>query len=582
MISQNRWPRSILDYSKLGIQSSKGQGGWLSLISVVVVSSLIVHSSPSLAGEEDGGAIFQPHKVEAGSAQDLEQTRSFAVEHGSAEVPRTETSRGDWASILERFMSRPQSAELAANLGELLRRGDLSAAQDMLIDALNVGTFAIYINNDIQDPTLQAMLQTVARKRHDTRVAQGISANDSGGNGGKAADFAAIAERERVRADMALQELRIVQEQLAASRQQTARLAEVEHVLEEEKERVASAARQLDHAQKQNIDIKAQIGKAANEREEHAREMERLNAAHTDLSAKLTAAHEKIAKLERSSAEAANLQTALEREKRLTTSTMLDLESLKGQLATLQRDRSKATALEATEAQERQQADTALQQLNALQSQLAAVQTRNAKMQSELKQEGERSAGLTRQLDAALEQVANLARQVATENENQHLWQQEREKVATAVRELNALRRHIGILEHYTEFLPSAVVFQMPFIVPEPQASDSQPTGSPRGMGVNSRDTLQPKNPKETPPSQARSQNKAVGAETPSPKSLIRSAETKADKAFSKVNKPSALSKMGSAKPSTSPRLSVWEPHAVPRTLTPILPASILPDDGLW
>jgi DNA repair exonuclease SbcCD ATPase subunit len=184
-------------------------------------------------------------------------------------------SQRERISLFQELLSSPERTELAADVGELLRQKDLTGARQRLEAAVNAGTLAIIISDSIQDPELQKLLQAVARERQATRLAQGIPVADAGANGGKVGESSDAAEKERVRAEEALQAPHAAQEQLAALREKEARVVELEHKLEQEKGRTASVIQDLSLVRGQLTAMTQNDIRAAETRDEHAREVEK-------------------------------------------------------------------------------------------------------------------------------------------------------------------------------------------------------------------------------------------------------------------------------------------------------------------
>jgi DNA repair exonuclease SbcCD ATPase subunit len=397
MVSQSSWPSGASAYSH---HVPRARHGWWSLIPTVVAVGVFAYSSHGLAGDEIGGATPQLPQIGEGHASDGTQRTPNSAEQDIAISPRVEASQWDWTSLLQNLLSSPERTELAADVGELLRQKDLTGARQRLEAAVNAGTLAIIIGDSIQNPELQKLLQTVARERQDTRLTQGVPVGDAGADGGKIGEPGDAVEREKVRAEAALQALHAAQEQLAALRENEARVVELEHALEQERERTASVIQDLSLVRGQLTTMTQNAIRAGETRDEHAREVEKGKAALLELTAKLAEAQEQLLLLKGNAAEAAELRPALERERDAVKSAARELEALRRELVTLQTSAVSSAAAVSSASQENERADATSQQLKAVQEQLSALRKSKAEMQDELKQERGRSASVMRQLEA--------------------------------------------------------------------------------------------------------------------------------------------------------------------------------------
>jgi hypothetical protein len=461
MVPQSNWPSSASNYSK---HVSDGQRGWWGFVPTVVALGVFAYSSHGLAGDRIGGAKPQLPQVGEEQALDRAQPTLKSTEQGSTILPRAEASRSSWVTLIQNLLSSPERASLAAGVGELLRQGDSTGAQQMLSAAVDLATFAIIIGDGIQDPDLQGILQAIARERQDTRLAQGVPAGDAEANASKAGEQGNGAESERMRAEAALQELHAVQGQLAALREKEVRVVELERALEQEKGRTASAIQDLSLVQEQLAAVTRSAIGAADTRDEHAREVEKGKAALLELTVQLTEAQEQLAALKASAAEAAELRGALERERGAARSAARETEALKGELVALQTSGANSTGAASSAAEEAERADAASQQLEAVQNQLSALQESEAKMQEELKQERQRSASAKGQITASEQEILALRAQLAGAAAIQEALRQEKESTVAALRDLHALQRQIADLEMRGQVVPAALLFQTTLI----------------------------------------------------------------------------------------------------------------------
>jgi DNA repair exonuclease SbcCD ATPase subunit len=494
-----------------------------------------------------------------------------------------EASQREWISLFQELLSSPERTELAADVGELLRQKGLTGARQRLEAAVNAGTLAIIIGDSIQDPELQKLLQAVARERQDTRLAQGIPVADAGANGGKVGEPGDAAEKERVRAEAALQELHAVQEQLAALREKEARVVELEHKLEQEKGRTASVIQDLSLVRGQLIAMTQNAIRAAETRDEHAREVEKGKAASLELTAKLAQAQEQLVLLKGGAAEAAELRPALERERDAVKSAARELEALRRELVTLQTNAVSSAGAVSSAAQENERADATSQQLKAVQEQLSALRESEAKMQDVLKQERERSASAIRQLGASQREVLALKAQAASAAKIQEALRQEKENTAAAIRDVHALKRQIADLGAHTEFVPAALLFQTVPVLLKPSTHTFQSGAKPSSGAGTDGDISQRKARQVSLPPQAERERKLFDEAT----AQTRRRNLQLKSVEKSVRPPSTRSKPSEAagrdivvKLKRSPRLPVA--NSAPEPLAPNLPAILLPIDGLW
>jgi hypothetical protein len=581
MVSQSSWPSGVSAYSH---HVPRARHGWWSLIPTVVAIGVFAYSSHGLAGDEIGGATPQLPQIGGSQALDGTQRTPNSAEQDIAISPYVEASQWDWTSLLQNLLSSPERTELAADVGELLRQKDLTGARQRLEAAVNAGTLAIIIGDSIQNPELQKLLQTVARERQDTRLTQGVPVGDAGADGGKVGEPGDAVEREKVRAEAALQALHAAQEQLAALRENEARVVELEHALEQERERTASVIQDLSLVRGQLTAMTQNAIRAAETRDEHAREVEKGKAALLELTAKFAEAQEQLVLLKGIAPEAAELRPALERERDAVKSAARELEALRRELATVQTSAVSSAGAVSSAAQENERADATFQQLKAVQEQLSALGESKAKMQDELKQERGRSASAIRQLGASQREVLALKARAASADTIQEALRQEKENTAAALRDLHALKRQIADIGAHTEFVPAALLFQTTPVLLKPSTHTFQSGSEPNsGAGTNG-DISQRKARQASLPPQVERERKLsdeATAQTRRRNLQLKSVE-KSVRPPSTSSKPSgAAGRDTVVKLKRSPRFPTRE-NSVPEPLAPNLPAILLPVDGLW
>ncbi|WP_150117633.1 hypothetical protein [Microvirga vignae] len=482
-------------------------------------------------------------------------------------------------------MSSPERSTLAADVGELLRQGDLTGARQKLEAAVDAGTFAIIIIDSIQDPKLQEMLQAMARERQDTRFAQDVPVGDVRAKGSNAGEPADATERERGRAEAALRELNAMQGQIAALREKEARVAELEHALEQEKGRTASAIQDLSLVRGQLTAMTQNASRAADKRDEHAQEVEKGKAALSELTAKLTEAQEQLATLKGSAAEAPELRAALERERAAARFAAREIETLKRELVTLQTSGVSSNGAISSASQEKERADAASQQLDAVQKQLSALRESEAKMQGQLKQERERNASVTRQLVAFQQEILALKAQAESTAAIQEALRQEKENTAAALHRVHALQGQIADLEARAEFVPAALLFQTTPILLKSSIHTFQGGAKPSSRSSTEGDVSQRKARQVSLPPQVERERKLsdeAAAQTRRRNLPLKSEEEKSVRSPSGSHKPNeAADRNEVVKLKRSPRLPARENSAT-EGLAPDLPAILLPVDGLW
>ena len=580
MVPQSSWPSSASDYSHY---VPRARHGWWSLIPTVVAVGVFAYSSHGLAGDEIGGATPQPSLTREDQSLDLAQPAPRAEKQDTVIIPQPKPLQKSWVSTIQKLMSDPERIRLAVDVGELLRQGDLTEARQMLDAAVSVGTFAIIVNDRILEPELQKLLQTIARERQGTGLAQGALVDDDRAKRDIAAEPNGSAERERVRADAALQELHALQEQIAVLREKEVRVEELEHALEQEKGRGVSATQDLNLVRGQLSAMTQNAIRAAETRDEHAREVEKGKAASLELTAKLAQAQEQLVLLKGGAAEAAELRPALERERDAVKSAARELEALRRELVTLQTNAVSSAGAVSSAAQENERADATSQQLKAVQEQLSALRESEAKMQDELKQERERSASAIRQLGASQREVLALKAQAASAATIQEALRQEKENTAAAIRDVHALKRQIADLGAPTEFVPAALLFQTAPVLLKPSTHTFQ-NGAKPSSGAGTDDDISHRKARQVSlPPQAERERKLFDEAT----AQTRRRNLQLKSVEKSVRPPSTSSKPSEAagrdivvKLKRSPRLPAANSASKP--LAPDLPAILLPIDGLW
>jgi chromosome segregation ATPase len=477
------------------------------------------------------------------------------------------------SSLIRHFLSGPERTALAANVGELLRHDDITGAQQMLSAAVDRGSFALLISDDIQDPELQEALRAIAREYQDTRISQE----------GRAAKQGNAAEKERERAESAIHELQAVQEQLTALREndasKDATIVKLEHALEQEKGQTASAIQNLSFVQEQLAEMTRNAIRAADARDEYAREVEHAKAALSKMNIRLTEAQGQLTLTKGPAADAAALRAALEQERDATRFATAEIESLKREIVKLQTTKVRSNGAASSTAQEKERGDSASQQLGAERDQLPALRESGAKMPEELKQEKGRSASVARELMASQKEIAVLKAQAAGAAAIQEALRQEKESTAAALREVQNLKTQMAALEPRAQLVPAALLFQAnpvllkTFRIFEDGAKPSSRSGTAGEVSLS-------KARQASLPPRAETEHKSTNEALPQTHRRNfpqKTAEEKSDRSPSEVPKLTEMADRNTVvKPKRSPRLPARAAS------TPRLPATLLPVDGLW
>lgn len=576
MIPQRSWLPGISGFSK---QDSKAVWAWWASMPFAVALGALAFSSHGFASDAAGTAASRPFETGSSQREYHAQLVSDPAEQSPPASRHNGSSQKDWATLLKLMVSGPERTELAANVGELLQRGDLTGAQQMLSAAVEAGTFAVAIVDSIRDPEVQRTLQAIARERRGASLETGVHTGDADVDGAEGSEPGDAAERERVRAEAALQELHAAQEQLTALREKEARASALEQALEQEKERTASATQDLDHARKQLAAMAEQVTRAADERDERVREVEAAKAALVDLTIRLRAAQEQLAILMESPAVTGASSADLERENDAADLAAREIAALKEQLVTLRTGQVDNSRLINSVAQEKSRADAVSQQLGTLQDQLSALRAREAKIQDELKQERENSASLTRRLVDTQRELASQTIRAASVAEAQGRLRQEKERTAAALREVDALKRQIADLGASAKFKPAALPVRTTPVPPSPGRAKPD-RGADREDAVPQRQSRQAALP---PQDKTRSRlPDEAAAQARRPSVLQKSGTEEAGRRSSGSLRSSAVSGKGAVTKLKRPSRVLARENSATEVLIPDLPASLRPAGELW
>jgi hypothetical protein len=225
----------------------------------LLLSGPVVAAKQALAGESKLGAS---HRSET---QDLQTT-----EQASKSVSRTETSVvGDAPGILPLLVVSPERRKLAKDVERLLQRSKIEEAESHLNNAVDIGTFAILLLDQLRTPSLLADLKALGLPDDDqstvlsdapeepaSPLPNGSGTRRTVSTSSELAEWKIARDREQQRADGLSRDLATVTEELhalqalraqeAASAVENAqRWAELTASFEKERQRADAVARDL-------------------------------------------------------------------------------------------------------------------------------------------------------------------------------------------------------------------------------------------------------------------------------------------------------------------------------------------------
>jgi len=550
----------------------------------IVAAALFACSSHSLARDELGGAVPRLPQGSEVSPRDSAQSPTNHAERDNVVSPRIDASQRDWPSLFHSLLASPGRTELAADVGKALQQNDFDGARQRLSLAVNAGTLAILIGDDIHNPELQSLLLAVAREQHDSQLTARIQAGEVTSNAMNGKGPGDTAEKERVRAEAAVQELRTVREQLEALKEKEARAVELEQSLEQERGRTASAAQDLNLMRGQLTAMAQNAISASDARDAYAREAERNKAALVELAAKLTAAQEQLAALEGSAAEATELRLALAREREAAKASAGEIDSLRRELVSRETERAGSAGAGDSTHIGREPASVTPEHSRVGQGEPADLRASEAKLQNELNQERERSASVVQQLSASQREILALKAQVAGIAAIKEALRQEKENTATALRDREALEEQVKAFDMYTAFIPGTLIFQTTPILLEPviQTFRSGVRSSNR-TGIDGA-SPQPRDRQVSSPLNVETERKLPDDVT---MRIHRDPPQKTSQKpvvppTGKPNSDDVASRDAPVKLKRGPPLPGNRNSAPPGPFAPDLPVTLRPVDGLW
>jgi predicted nucleic acid-binding Zn-ribbon protein len=269
----------------------------------------------------------------------------------------------DVANVLSLLGTSAERRQLASELEELLRQGNLKAAEDRLNAAIELGSLAVLLVDRLGDPKFLAGLQALGIRPEERPVLPPSATGDpqasaAGGleedrAGPKAMDLGELQEakeaknREQQRADAIDRELASVREELRAVREREAssaaknalELAELKSAFERERERADTATREREAVTEERPRLQEAMD----------REQQRANAIDRELAGvreELRADREREASSAAENAmQVAELKTAFERERERADAVTRELGAVTEERRTLLAQREQDSAL---------------------------------------------------------------------------------------------------------------------------------------------------------------------------------------------------------------------------------------------
>ncbi len=482
---------------------------------------------------------------------------------------------------IQMLLTSDERKELIGKLGGLIRQGDTKGAREFISGAISAGALAYLLNDQIDDPALQAWLRTMAIERPGAGVS--IPAQTSGSGAGTAEKASHVEteealQRQRGRSDALQQQLKAAQEQVEALKATGTRAASLQNMLEREKEQTASLTQELEMVRRQLSDAQKGEVNVSELRDAVAHEKSRADAAMLEL----TAAQKQMSASKANAAETAEVRTILEREKEHSISMGAELERLRQQLSVLEAGAAKSDDIEKTAAREKQRADRALQQLGSLQEQLSTLKESEAKARDSFRQEKERGVLIGQQLETATREIAALAAEAKQASEVKKALQQEKEKTAVALRELHAVKGQLVAFESHVPFIPAALTFQTHLTLPPMDARETGTEKQPQNT-VGDREGHKVRQ-KPQPPDRGGTQepaNNAGKTRSGNPTPLAQAEGPRGAKPSPGHQGPGATPNKSVSMKNSRPQRRLPR-EAQDAVDAPDLPAALQPDNRLW
>jgi len=331
------------------------------------------------------------------------------------------TTQPDLSVLLGQYLSTASGRKLAGEITAILKSGESDRAEALLLDAIDMGTLASLLVDQLENPALRKQLesnseqQPVASNPAPTAPPTGEVPS---GNPEPRQNFQFAAEAEQLQAD------------LRRERDQS-----------EETARELATARDTLEAREGTI---AQLQEAL--RQEQIKRDEAL--------AKVTTSQQSASDNGDKDAQLAQLRSALQDEQQRSKAAEDSASAAREQLAGLsdknRHQESRITELETSVEQERGRGDDLARDYVAAQeelSSLAPLKAENADLRRDLQTVRDGHAAGAEQLAAARQRIAELESNAASLVKLQRSLQQERDRSAAAVQGLANARTEIGALK---------------------------------------------------------------------------------------------------------------------------------------
>jgi predicted nucleic acid-binding Zn-ribbon protein len=376
----------------------------------ILVSTILAQTSFSQAAEP----VELPAEV-SGPATPSASTGPQAVQSGS--VPTPGASQTNIFALLDQYLSTSSGRKLAGEIAAILRKGEPSRAEPLLLDAINTGTLASLLVDQLENPSLPMQLEANSGQPQVTTGVDPVLSEMTEAPVHKEHDPGLVSENEHLK-----------------------------DILQLELDRNQTIAQELATARD---DVRARESQIAELQESLRQEQSRTEATLASLSAAQLELSKRQGQDDRVGELQANLQQEQERAKRADAS----VTALKEQLATLDEDglkhESRIAELEESLKQERGRADGLVRNYTTAQeaaSSLEVLKAQNAELRSELDAEREAHGLVVGQLTTARRQNADLESAASSVVKLQRLLQQERDRSTAASHSLANARNEIGAL----------------------------------------------------------------------------------------------------------------------------------------
>lgn len=444
MVRRNVWPCRVMRSGKRIPTILSGKARWRNLASVMTVAGVMMGSVSGLA--EEATNEKSQSQIDAGLDDALTPSHPAidSAEHETAADPHNGDLPGSWVPLLQSLTTSSQRKELITDLGALIGKGDLAGAKQLLSATIEVGTLAIIIVDSIEEPALQARLKAMAAEMQvpaappPSQVSADMAAKDA-----RLAELEAAVERERSRADAALQDLNAVKEELGSLKANESKTSDLNDALTREKDRADAALKELATVREQQSALEAEIAEATGLRNALGDERERVAA----LTRELGNAKERFAALESLQGKTAALNEAMEQEKQRADASARELQAARKQLAALTTSETELAELKGALEREKDQAASALLELKRAQDQIAvskASAAEAADLRTMLERERSQSASAAHEAEVLKEQLAALKTAKAKTADVENSIALERQRADGAFQQVIVLQQELS------------------------------------------------------------------------------------------------------------------------------------------